>query len=136
MGSWGARSFDNDTAMGWLHKLYHSDDFSLVQRTLARVGIPPREFCQFVTDEETLAAAEIVASWLGHPPRDKDLVEWVRGHSDWFTAELLTLAQQTVAGIKTQSPLREMWTDRNGVVRVEWLDAVADLERRLQSGER
>jgi hypothetical protein len=119
--------------MDWLHKLHHSDDFSLVQRTLARVAIPPREFCQFVTDEERLAAAEIVASWLGHPPVDKqELVEWVRGHTDWFTSELLTLTQQAVASIKTKSPLREMWTDRDGVVRAEWLDAVADLERRLQ----
>jgi hypothetical protein len=133
MGSWGAGSFQNDTAMDWLHKLYHSNDFSLVRRTLARVGIPPREFCQFVTDQETLAAAEIVACWLGHPSTDKDLVDWVRGHTDWFTHDLLVLAQKTVADIRTQSPLREINTNPDGTVRVDWLEAVGDLERRLHS---
>jgi hypothetical protein len=134
MGSWGVGSFQNDTAMDWLHKLHRSDDFSLVQKTLARVSRSPREFSQFASDQETLAAAEIVACWLGRPPADKqDLVDWVRRHTDWFTPDLLALAQETVAGIKTQSLLRDVLTDPDGAVRVEWLQAVADLERRLGS---
>src|SRR5262245_19997641 len=113
--------------------LHRSDEFSLVQQTLARVSRPRREFSEFASDQETLAAAEIVACWLGRPPADKqDLVDWVRRHTNWFTTDLLVLAQETVACIKTKSPLREMLTDPGGTVRVEWLEAVADLERRLE----
>jgi hypothetical protein len=137
MGVWGAQSFDSDTAMDWLHKLYGSDDFTLVQSTLLRISGPPEEFTQCLIEERALAAAEIVASWLGHPPPGKPgLEEWVRQHTDWFTPEILELARQTVARIKTKSQLRELRTDEQGIVRAEWLESVEDLERRLEMGER
>jgi hypothetical protein len=137
MGSWGAHTFQNDTAMDWLHKLHASDDFTLVHKTLLRIAAPPEEFCQNRIEEEILAAAEIVASWLGHPPEPKQgLDEWVRQHKDWFTPEILSLALQAVATIKTKSQLRDMWKDRSGAVDARWLDSVADLERRLECSQR
>jgi hypothetical protein len=132
MGCWGAQTFQNDTAMDWLHNLYDSDDFTLVQKMLLRISGPPEEFTQSSVEERALAAAEIVACWLGHPPPTKQgLDEWVRKHTDWFTPEILALARQTVALIKTKSELRELWMDNHGVVRKEWLESIEDLERRL-----
>src|SRR6266850_1356371 len=132
MGSWGSRSFDNDTAMDWLLKLHKTSDFSLVRKALLRTSEPATEPYSHSADEEALAAAEIVASWLGHPPPEKeDLQSWVRQHINWFTPEILTLARQTIAAIKTNSQLREMWSDRTGDVRPEWLNSVTDLEQRL-----
>jgi hypothetical protein len=133
MGSWGPQTFQNDTAMDWLHDLYDSDDFTLVQKTLLRISGPPEQFTQCSVEERALAAAEIVASWLGHPPPKKQgLEEWVRKHTDWCTPEILTLARQTVALIKMKSELRKLRTDHHGVVQKEWLESVTDLERRLQ----
>ena len=132
MGGWGLRSFDNDDAMDWLHKLHRTDDFTLVQKTLSE---PARGWCQFAVELRALAADEIVASYLGHPPPEKEgLEEWVRQHTDWFTPEILVLARQVVASIKTKSELRENST--HPVSLAEWLDAVEDLERRLQKDER
>jgi hypothetical protein len=133
MGAWGLRSFQNDDAMDWLHKLYRTDDFTLVEKTLQRILEPPRGWCQFAVELEALAAAEIVASYLGHGPPEKagqGLEEWVRAHKDWFTPEIAVLARQVVAAIRTDSELKRNGT--NPVSQAEWLEAVADLERRLQ----
>jgi hypothetical protein len=132
MGSWGSHTFDNDTTMDWLHKLYASDDFTLVEKTLHRISGPPEEFFQCLIEQRALAAAEIVACWLGHPPPEKQgLDKWVREHTGWFTPEILALAQQTVARIKTKSELRKLRTDDHVVLK-NWLESVTDLERRLQ----
>src|SRR4051794_23596717 len=130
MGGWGHHSFDNDKAMDWLHKLHRSDDYTLIQKTLIRITEPPGDKWQFAVELEALAAAEIVASWLGHPPPGKQgLEEWVRQHTDCFTPDLLTLARQTVASIKSKSQLKEHGSD-NVVSQAEWLDSDSDLERR------
>ncbi|HEY6226479.1 MAG TPA: DUF4259 domain-containing protein [Verrucomicrobiae bacterium] len=133
MGAWGPNTFDNDTAMDWLHELYASGDFTLVHKTLLRLSGSPEEFTQCLIEERALAAAEIVACWLGHPPAGKEgLDQWVGKHTDWFTPEILALALETVALIKTKSQLRQMRMDNHGVVQAEWLDSIADLERRLE----
>src|SRR5882724_6639275 len=125
MGSWGLRSFDNDDAMDWLHKLNRTGDFALVQETLNCIMEPPRGWCQFAVELRALAAAEIVASYLGHPPPGKEgLEEWVRQRTDWFTPEILTLARQVVASIKSKSELKENGSD-NKASQAEWLDSVS-----------
>ena len=76
MGVWAVGSFESDTALNWLEKLYDSGDFSLVRTALS---------ADFATAEihvgrEAIAAADLVACWLGKPPpeqRRKGLVEGV-----------------------------------------------------------
>ena len=131
MGVWAVGSFESDTALNWLEKLYDSGDFSLVRTALS---------ADFATAEihvgrEAIAAADLVACWLGKPPpkqRRKGLAEWTREHPAAFTPDLVELARRAVASIKTNSQLRESWKNRDGVVNTQWLEAVSDLERRLE----
>ncbi len=131
MGVWDVGSFESDQALDWLEKVYQSRDFTLVRTVLTG----DFETAEPDVAREAIAAADLVACSLGHPPpepRRRGLVEWTRQYSAPFTRDLLQLARRAVGGIKTSSRLRDSWTDRNGVVRAEWLDAMTDLEHRLQ----
>ena len=87
-----------------------------------------------------LAAAEIVAFWLGHPDQHcpDELQEWARRHADGLSPEFISLARQAVATIKANSELKDLWEEGDGIVAPKWYKAIADLERRLEAigGER
>jgi hypothetical protein len=86
---------------------------------------------------EGLAAAEIVAFWLGHPDQHFPdyLRDWARRHSDAFSPEFITLARQAVSIVKTKSELKYLWEEGDGIVAPKWHAAIADLESRLQSSQ-
>ncbi len=132
MGVWDVGSFESDTALDWLQKVYQNNDFLRIRSALTA----DFETAEIHVGREAIAAADLVACSLGKPPpepRRKGLVVWTREHSDAFTPDLVQLAQRAVAQIKANSALRDAWKDRDGVVAAEWLDAISDLERRLLS---
>src|ERR1700722_69908 len=111
MGAWDAGSFHNDTALDWVHHLCQSADVTPVRTALDRAveqRLPPqpsllgrllgrRPVEQYLEADaacEALAAAEIVAFWLGRPAADfpapdfpDNLREWARRHADSFSPE-------------------------------------------------
>lgn len=154
MGTWDAGSFQNDTALDWAGRLSEGGDMSAVRTALVRVLEERRSErpsfigrligCRIVAPyleahvaSEGLAAAEIVAFYLGHPDQHFPdyLREWASRHSNSLTPELITLARQAVFTIKTNSELKDLWEEGNGIVAPKWHAAIADLERRLQSSE-
>ena len=155
MGAWDAGSFQNDTALDWAGNLCESGDVTAVRialsrameqhqppqpsftgRLLGRHPIEPQLDAQAAS--QALAAAEIVAFWLGRPDQHfpDDLREWARRHSDSFSSELITLARRAVLTIKTKSELKDLWEEGDGIVAPKWHNAIADLERRLQSSDK
>jgi hypothetical protein len=135
MGSWDSGSFENDTALDWLGELYTSRDAKLVHATLTRVNEPHECFFQIDAEQRALAAAEIVACWLGHPPpepRRAGLGSWVRDNFK-FSADIVDLARQVVDEIKNKSALKTAWTKDNGEASPKWVDSITDLQRRLNS---
>ena len=137
MGTWAAGSFENDTALDWLNHLHDRPDPELVRAPLSRV-LESVESCGSDPEREAVAAADIVACWLGHPPPEPlrvSLVPWAREHLE-LTPDFVPLAQQAVATIKSGPHLRTLWSDRDGKVREKWLASMEDLERRLQCQER
>jgi Domain of unknown function (DUF4259) len=156
MGAWDAGSFQNDTALDWVGTLCESGDSEAVRVALTRAReerIPPQPsligrlllgrrriepYLEADVASEALAAAEIVAFWLGHPDSHlpEQLEAWARQHSTSFTPEFVTLARQAVTAIKTKSELKDLWEEGNGIVAPKWHGAIADLERRLQNWEK
>jgi hypothetical protein len=140
MGSWASGSFENDTALDWLTELYERRDVAIVRVTLECAAKSPpvgplAQMTRVGDEQRAVAAADIIACWLGHPPPEPKraaLGEWVRTHLA-SAPDLVPLARDVVAVIKQQSQLRTAWTDREGVVSGKWLDSMSDLERRLQS---
>lgn len=132
MGTWAVGSFESDTALDWLTELYESDNFSLVRAALTG----DFERAEPSSAVKAVAAADLVACSLGHPPLElkrRGLVEWTQQHLEVFTPELLELARGAVRTIKSNSKLRDTWKSRDGSVNEAWLASIADLERRLQS---
>ena len=151
MGAWDAGSFQNDTALDWAGKLGENGDVAAVRTALVRVleerrserptfigrllGHRPIDPClEADVASEGLAAAEIVAFWLGHPDQHFPdcLREWAVRHSDALSPEFISLARKAVSAIKTKSELKDLWEEGNGIVASKWYAAIADLERRLQ----
>ena len=88
MGVWAVGSFESDTALNWLEKIYTSGDFSLVHAALSG----DLETAEIHVSREAIAAADLVACSLGKPPpepRRKGLVEWTRAHSAEFSPSLV-----------------------------------------------
>ena len=152
MGAWDADSFQNDTALDWVGDLCEGGDVAAVRTALSRVmeerrsvrpsfigrllGRRPVEpYLEARVASEGLAAAEIVAFWLGHPDPHfpGKLAEWARRHSDAMSPEFIAFARQAVSTIKTKSELKDLWEEGDGIVAPKWHNAIADLERRLES---
>lgn len=153
MGAWDAGSFQNDTALDWAGSLCESGDISGVRIALVRVLEERRSehpsffgrmlgrrtiapYLEADVAEEGLAAAEVVAFWLGHP--DEHFPDYLRElasrHSNLLSPELIVLARQAVLTIKTKSELKDFWEEGDGVA-PDWHAAIADLERRLQCSD-
>ena len=151
MGTWAAGNFENDIAMDWIGDLRESGDVSTVRTALSQVveqsapqqpsflgrllgRRPVVPYLEAPVASEALAAAEIVACWLGHPlsKLPDGIAEWAREHSSGFSPELVQLARQAVATIKTKSELRDLWEEGDAATAAEWYTVIADLERRLQ----
>src|SRR5436190_17047512 len=152
MGAWDAGSFQNDTALDWAGDLSENGDLAAVRTALIRVVEERRSerpsfigrllgrrviepYLEARVACQGLAAAEIVAFWLGHP--DQHFPDYLRGwasrQSITFSPELVTLARQAVSIVKTKSEVRDLWEEGDGIVASKWLAAVSDLETRLQS---
>ena len=134
MGTWAAGSFENDDALDWLQLLYQTKDFSRVREALSGdFETAPEHLAR-----RAIAAADLVACSLGHPPRETKrfgLVEWTRGHASAFDPDLPKLAREAVVMIKVRSKLRDCWNGGDDSVNADWLDSISDLERRLQMRE-
>ena len=149
MGTWGASSFQNDSAFDWLADLCEQGDASLVYAALNRVanhGGTKQSSASFIerlfgrrrrTDwltagvaSQALAAVEVVAAWRGHPSGDlpENLKTWLRKHISSFEPNLVPLAQKVVSIVKTNSELKDLWEEGDAT---EWKSAIEDLEQRL-----
>jgi len=154
MGAWNAGSFQNDTALDWAGDLSENGDVGTVRTALIRVmderrseqpsfigkllGRRPVEpYLEADVACEGLAAAEIVAFWLGHPDQHFPdyLQKWASSYADSFSPEFIELARQAVSIIKTKSELKDFWEEGDGIA-PKWHAAISDLERRLQNSDK
>lgn len=134
MGTWAAGSFENDKALDWLEELYKNPQEEFLRSTLEQVVRKPKD--ERSTDDEVnaVAAADIVACWLGHAPSEPrrfELVDWARQNFK-LAPELVGLAKDVVRTIKTDSQLKELWRGEHS--EPKWLRAMDNLEERLQRG--
>jgi hypothetical protein len=105
MGAWAVGSLENDDALDWLSGLYQRPDVATIHTALSRVMEPLKGHAQDRAEFTALAAAEVVACWLGHPPpqpRRADLVDWSRQHLA-ITPDFVLLARQALVTINSIS---------------------------------
>jgi hypothetical protein len=151
MGTWGAGSFQNDSALDWVGDFCKRSDISLVHAALSRVvehGGTKQSSASFIEKlfgrrrrsdwltanvaSQALAAAEVVAAWDGRPSANlpDNLVLWLQQHESSFQPDLVPKARQAVSIVKTNSELKDLWEEGDAV---KWKAAIKDLEQRLGS---
>lgn len=131
MGAWDATSFGNDTANDWVYGLEECNDLSLVESTLQKIIDAGDDYIEASDAEEAIAAAEVLAALLGHPPElnayTENVSAWVSAHPITPPAELVQKALRALNRIQSEpSELLELWEDA-----VEWQEAVQELVGRL-----
>ncbi len=134
MGTWGAGTLDNDTAVDWMYGLGEVGDLSLIEGTLDRALAVGGEYLEAPDAEEALAAAEAVARMLGNFGVRNDYTEtmdaWVTYMNRLPPGDLVAKAQRIVARIQEPpSELLELWAKNDKSE--AWSRSLADMTRRL-----
>jgi hypothetical protein len=135
MGAWGELAFDNDTASDWAYELAEVEDLSLIESTLSALEGLGSEYVDQDIACDVLAACEVLAKLKGNPDSKNAYPETVDA---WVAAHPLTpspaLLKRAVVGIDRilgdESELRGLWEDAEAD---KWLEAMADLRRRLEA---
>jgi hypothetical protein len=134
MGTWGAGSLDNDTAMDWMYGLGEVADLSLIEGTLDRALAGGDAYLDAADAEEAIAAAEAVARLLGNfgarTHHTKPMDDWVSWMPEKPPLELLEKAWRFVVRVQqAPSELLELWTEKGEAD--AWSRSLADLKLRL-----
>jgi len=138
MGAWGTGNFENDTAMDWVGDLREGGGADRVEQALKQVtdaesakDLDPDEGCA------ALAAAEVVAIAMGHPPSvDPPDQETVDGLRTWAidhpqVGVLAPIARRAVDRVaQPGSKLRELWFEDDDDAQA-WTKVLDDLRARL-----
>jgi hypothetical protein len=138
MGAWGTGNFENDTATDWVGNLQEGGDADRVEQALKHVT-DPESAGDLDVDEscEALAAAEVVAIAMGHPPAvdppDQETIDalrtWAIDHPQ--VGVLAPIARRAVDRVaQPGSELRELWFEDDDDGRA-WTKALDDLRARL-----
>jgi hypothetical protein len=114
MGAWGAKAFENDSALDWLVEL-EAEGVDGLRDLLARVAETDEEEYLDVDDgAPAIAAAEIVAAATGRgrdrvPPA---VLPWLDANAAEMVEEDVTLAGRAVERVVApSSELRELWEE-------------------------
>jgi hypothetical protein len=132
MAGWGTGSFENEDAQNFLVAL-HSKEPADLRTILARVA-DNEDYLNAPVSSVAIAVAEIVAIAKGDPPRavPRQITEWVGKVEGAPSAEMLELALRAVERVRTNSELKDLWLEAEGLN--EWSTALRDLRERLSEG--
>ncbi len=70
MGTWGAKSFENDDAMDWIAVIEEASDTEPMKDALAAVLEAEGEYLEAPDCSNAMAAAEVIAALNGAPSPD------------------------------------------------------------------
>ena len=134
MGTWGATSFENDSAMDWVADLEESGGFGAVDAALDLViqGVSGRvDDWEF---EAAIAAAEVVAATAGLPAGDlpDEVRVWTERHPD-PGADRIARATQVVSTTLDGSVILKLWKASESFG--DWNAAMHDLKKRLDTAK-
>jgi hypothetical protein len=130
MGSWGYRTFEDDTALDWIGEFGRAPSLEAVAEAVqTALG---GDFLDDLAGAQALAAAEVVAALHGHPSDllSEPVARWAADQPP-PDAGLRERATQAVSAVFRDSELREIWEDADGLD--PWREALDELRSRLAS---
>ena len=134
MPGWGTGSFENEDAQSFLGRLksLRIDD---LRRILARAA--DRDGYILAPESSiAVAAAEVVAALVASGDgvvshaTPQEVLDWASKNKAPDPLDLLDLARRAVERVRTNSELKDLWLEAEGLN--EWSAALRDLEERLR----
>ncbi len=131
MGTWGVKSFDNDTALDWVFDLELSKDDALIKESVQKVIDASNDYIDTDVCCCAIAAAEIIVVFKGNhsPSLPEEVKKWIKINTIEDVEDLAELAVTALEHIKTNSELKELWEESDDYS--IWLDDINDLIGRL-----
>ncbi len=131
MGTWGAGSFDNDSALDWIQDFAEEPAIAKIASALTLTG--EDELADALDCEEAIVAAEVICLLGGNccPDFPQEEKEALQHHPMILPPGLKDQAASTMKRIIEQSELRDLWEESGDVN--EWLDAMTALIHRLHA---
>jgi len=134
MGTWGAGTLENDTALDWMYGLGEVADMSLIEGTIDRALAGGDDYLEAADAEEGIAAAEAVARLLGNfgvrNDQTRTMDDWVSWMPERPSLELLIKARRIVERVRQPpSELLAFWSNSDKAE--AWSRSLADLLIRL-----
>ncbi len=134
MAGWGTGSFENEDAQSFLGRLksLRIDD---LRRILARAA--DRDGYILAPESSiAVAAAEVVAALVASGDgvvshaTPQEVLDWASKNKAPDPLDLLDLARRAVERVRTNSELKDLWLEAEGLN--EWSAALRGLEERLR----
>ena len=131
MGAWGYGSFENDDAGDWVWELEDAKNLDPVLSAIETIE-NGGAYLEAPDCSIAIAAAEVVAAIFGKPSDDlpESLHEIVDGLSGSVPPTLKSRAGAVVLRIKTESELKELWSESGALD--DWETQIDGLLMRLQ----
>lgn len=136
MGAWGHGNFENDIAADWVYEIFEpGDHVPYVTAGLRGVAdVADGGYLDADVANTALAAADVIAAWLGHPGRDANdtVTVWSKAQAAKGAPDdaLVAMARAVVARVVAGSELLELWSE-NEDGGADWKATQADLLARL-----
>jgi hypothetical protein len=129
MAGWGTGSFENEDAQNFLAALHLKTPDDLEQ--ILERAADEIEYLEASQSGVVIVAAEVVATAKGVPPQTvpRQIANWVSKIEGAPSAEMNELAQRAVNKVRTNSELKDLWLEAEGLN--EWSAALRELEGRL-----
>lgn len=130
MGSWGAGTFDNDSALDWQGEFLAGTPRPVKLKACFNRVLKSQEG-DVDLESAALAAAEVLAGLRGHPAESlpDELADWISASRGKLQDEWRDLAQQAIERIATQSELCTLWRESGQLE--EWQQELDRLASRL-----
>jgi hypothetical protein len=135
MGAWDTDPFGNDTAVDWAYALEESEDFDLIEETLAKIEAAGDEYIEAPDAEEAIAAADTLARLKGKfyvkNSHTEAVDDWVAEQQLTVPPDLIELAVHAIERIQSEpSELLELWEESDDYD--SWKKHLDSLKKRLQ----
>jgi septation ring formation regulator EzrA len=135
MAAWDTDPFGNDTACDWSYALEESEDFELIEETLAKIEEAGDDYIEAPDAEEAIAAADTLARLKGRAYVKNSHTEavdaWVTEQQLTVPQDLVDLAIHAIERIQTEpSELLELWEENKDLT--AWKKQLSALKKRLE----
>jgi hypothetical protein len=111
MGTWGSKSFENDTALDWAAELADSDDLSLVERAFELED--GDAYVEADTGATVVAASEVVLVLMGLSAELPDVLDsFTKEEHNVDLSRLRDLSCRALRRVLAErSELKELWME-------------------------